>query len=153
MPLDVGVRAPAFTRAAHDGRTVEVGGELPEVLVLYFYPADETMGCTMEACRFRDDYEAFTDAGATVVGVSPDDLDKHRSFADNHRLPFSLLSDADGELRRKYDVRRSLGLIPGRVTYVIDRKGVIQHVFSSQLRAKQHVDEALGVVKRLRSQD
>ncbi len=150
MPLRAGDRAPAFSRTAHDGRTIEVGaGELPSVLVLYFYPADETMGCTMEACRFRDEYEGFSDVGAMVVGVSPDDLDKHRAFAEHHRLPFSLLSDADGELRRKYDVRRSLGLIPGRVTYVIDRSGVIQHAFSSQLRAKQHVDEALAVVRRL----
>jgi peroxiredoxin Q/BCP len=149
VPLRVGDRAPAFTKIAHDGRTVEVGGELPEVLVLYFYPADETLGCTMEACRFRDEYEAFVDAGARVVGVSPDDLDKHRGFAEHHRLPFSLLSDVDGELRRKYDVRRSLGLVPGRVTYVIDRNGVVQHVFSSQLRARQHVQEALVVVRRL----
>lgn len=152
MPLHAGDRAPAFSRTAHDGRAIEVGaGELPSVLVLYFYPADETLGCTMEACRFRDEFEAFVDAGAMVVGVSPDGLDKHREFADHHRLPFSLLSDADGELRRKYDVRRSLGLIPGRVTYVIDRQGVIQHVFSSQLRAKQHVEEALVVVRRLAS--
>ncbi|MCX4243812.1 peroxiredoxin [Paraliomyxa miuraensis] len=150
MSLRVGDRAPAFSRTAHDGKTIELGGELPQVLVLYFYPADETTGCTMEACRFRDDYEAFTDAGAVVVGVSPDGLDSHRRFAEHHRLPFSLLSDGDGELRRKYDVGRTLGLIPGRVTYVIDRKGVIQHVFDSQLRARKHVDEALEVVRRLR---
>lgn len=151
VTLRVGERAPAFSRTAHDGRTVEVGGERPDVLVLYFYPADETLGCTMEACKFRDDYEAFTDAGATVVGVSPDGLDKHRSFAEHHRLPFPLLSDGDGELRRKYDVGRSLGIISGRVTYVIDRKGVIRHVFSSQLRARQHVAEALGVLETLRA--
>src|SRR5690606_13145388 len=140
-------------KTAHDGRTIEVGhgsGERPDVLVLYFYPADETLGCTMEACRFRDDYEAFTEAGAAVVGVSPDALAEHRAFAEHHHLPYALLSVEDGELRRKYDVRRSLGLIPGRVTFVIDREGVIRHVFSSQLRAKQHVAEALAVVKRLR---
>jgi len=152
VTLSAGERAPAFSRTAHDGRTIEVGGgELPEVLVLYFYPADETLGCTMEACRFRDEYETFTDAGATVVGVSPNGLDEHRGFAEHHRLPFPLLSDADGELRRKYDVGRTLGLVSGRVTYVIDRKGVIRHVFSSQLRARKHVDEALAVVKRLRA--
>lgn len=153
MSLRVGDRAPAFTRTAHDGQSIEVGaGARPNVLVLYFYPADETLGCTMEACRFRDEYEDFVEAGATVVGVSPDGPDKHRGFAEHHRLPFPLLSDEDGELRRKYDVRRSLGLIPGRVTYVIDRQGVIRHVFSSQLRAKQHVEEALGVVRRLDAQ-
>lgn len=152
MALRVGERAPAFSRTAHDGRVVEVGGgERAEVLVLYFYPADETLGCTMEACRFRDEYEAFSEAGAEVVGVSPNDLDEHRHFAEHHRLPFALLSDADGELRRKYDVGKSLGLIPGRVTYVIDRQGVIQHAFSSQLRARQHVAEALAVLRRLRA--
>ncbi len=150
MPLSVGDRAPAFRKEAHNGQTVEIGaGPLPSVMVLYFYPADETTGCTMEACRFRDEFTRFTDAGATVVGVSPDSLDKHRKFAEHHRLPFLLLSDKDGELRRKFDVRRSLGLIPGRVTYVIDRAGVIQHMFSSQLRATKHVGEALEVVERL----
>lgn len=152
MPLRVGDRVPAFTATAHDGETIEVGqGELPEVLVLYFYPADETLGCTMEACRFRDEYESFVDAGAKVVGVSPDSLESHRSFAEHHRLPFSLLSDKSGELRRKLGVGKSLGLLPGRVTFVIDRQGVIRHVFNSQLRAKKHVDEALGVVRRLAS--
>jgi peroxiredoxin Q/BCP len=151
VTLRVGDKAPAFSRTSHDGRTIVVAGELPEVLVLYFYPADETLGCTMEACSFRDEYEDFVDAGAMVVGVSPDGLDAHRGFAEHHRLPFPLLSDADGELRRKYDVGHTLGLISGRVTYVIDRKGVIRHVFSSQLRARKHVGEALAVVKRLRS--
>lgn len=151
MPLRVGDRAPAFSRTAHDGSTVEVGDALPEVLVLYFYPADETLGCTMEACRFRDDYEDFLAAGATVVGVSPDGLAKHRDFAEHHRLPFPLLSDDDGVLRRLYDVKRTLGLVSGRVTYVIDREGVIRHVFSSQLRARKHVEEALAVVRTLRA--
>jgi peroxiredoxin Q/BCP len=150
VTLRVGDRAPAFSRTAHDGSTVEVGGALPKALVLYFYPADETLGCTMEACRFRDDYEDFLAAGAMVVGVSPDGLDEHRGFAEHHRLPFPLLSDDDGVLRRLYDVGRTLGIIAGRVTYVIDREGTIRHVFSSQLRARQHVNEALAVVQRLR---
>lgn len=118
-------------------------------MVLYFYPADETYGCTKEACGFRDEYESFVDEGAMVVGVSPDSLESHRRFADHHRLPFSLLSDPDGALRNKYGVGRTLGLIPGRVSFVIDRQGVIRHVFDSQLRARQHVGEALGVVRRL----
>lgn len=150
MTLRAGDRAPAFTAVAHDGETIEVGaGERSEVLVLYFYPADETLGCTMEACRFRDEFESFVDAGAKVVGVSPDSLESHRRFAEHHGLPFSLLSDRGGELRRKYQVGKSLGLVSGRVTFVIDRQGVVQHTFSSQLRAKKHVDEALAVVQRL----
>lgn len=118
-------------------------------MVLYFYPADETYGCTMEACGFRDEYESFVDEGAMVVGVSPDSLESHRRFAEHHRLPFSLLSDPDGALRNKYGVGRTLGLVPGRVSFVIDRQGVIRHVFDSQLRARQHVGKALGVVRRL----
>ncbi|MEX1363498.1 MAG: peroxiredoxin [Nannocystaceae bacterium] len=150
MPLRVGDRVPAFSAPAHNGETVEVGGgELPQVLVLYFYPADETPGCTVEACGFRDEFTEFVDAGAMVVGVSPDSLESHRKFAEHHRLPFLLLSDADGELRRKFAVGRTLGIISARVTFVIDRQGVVQHVFSSQLRAKKHVREALQVVQRL----
>ncbi len=150
MPLRVGDRAPKFSSVAHDGQTIEVGGEpLSEVLVLYFYPADETPVCTVQARGFRDELARFTDAGATVVGVSPDDLDSHRRFAEHHGLPFSLLSDADGELRRKFGVKKTLGLMPGRVTFVIDRGGVVQHVFSSQLRGNKHVTEALAVVARL----
>ena len=150
MPLRVGDRVPAFRATAHAGETVEVGhGELPQVLVLYFYPADETPGCTMEACRFRDHFEAFVDVGARVVGVSPDSLESHRKFAEHHALPFSLLSDRDGELRRKLGVGKTLGLVSSRVTFVIDRQGVVQHVFSSQLRARKHVAEALEVVQRL----
>ncbi len=121
------------------------------MLVLYFYPADETPVCTKQACRFRDEFTRFTGAGATVVGVSQDSLEDHRKFAEHHGLPFSLISDADGELRRLYGVGRSLGLIPGRVTFVIDVHGVVQHTFSSQLRGNKHVDEALRVVDRLRS--
>ncbi len=146
----VGEPAPAFSRPSHTGEVVEVGaGDLPKVMVLYFYPKDETYGCTKEACRFRDEYERFVDAGAVVVGVSPDSLESHRGFAEHHRLPFSLLSDSDGELSRKYGVGRTLGLLPGRVTFVIDGKGVVRHVFDSQLRAKQHVDEALTIVRQI----
>lgn len=128
---------------------MEVGGERDHVTVLYFYPADETPGCTAEACSFRDEYERFTEAGAVVVGVSRDSLDSHRKFAEHHRLPFKLISDADGELRRKYQVKATLGLLPGRVTFVIDKRGSIAHAFSSQLRATKHVQEALAVVQRL----
>lgn len=148
----VGDEAPAFSRPSHDGQTIEIGKEdRPKVMVLYFYPADETYGCTKEACRFRDDYEDFVDAGAVVVGVSPDSLESHRSFAEHHRLPFALLSDADGSLRKLYGVGKTLGMVAGRVSFVIDRQGIVRHVFDSQLRVRQHVDEALGVVRRLAS--
>jgi peroxiredoxin Q/BCP len=118
-------------------------------MVVYFYPKDETAGCTAEACSFRDSYEDFTAAGAEVIGISGDSSSSHEKFASHHRLPFVLLSDPDGTARDAFGVKKTLGLIPGRYTFVVDRKGVIQHGFESQVRVGKHVDEALASVKRL----
>jgi peroxiredoxin Q/BCP len=120
-----------------------------KTVVLYFYPRDETAGCTAEACAFRDSYEVFTQAGAEVIGVSDDTVESHRSFAAHHRLPFHLLSDPGGEVRRRYGVSGFLGLLPGRVTFVIDRQGIVRHVFDSQFKATRHVAEALETIRRL----
>jgi peroxiredoxin Q/BCP len=151
MTLRVGDKAPEIDERTHDGEQIRTGDLLGEkVVVLYFYPKDETPGCTAEACSFRDAYEDFVDAGAIVVGVSADSLGSHEQFARHHRLPFKLISDEDGALRKAYDVPSNLfGLLPGRVTYVIDRKGTIRHVFNSQIQAKRHVKEALDVVRSL----
>ena len=122
----------------------------PRALVIYFYPKDDTPGCTVEACSFRDSHEAFATAGATVVGISEDDAASHEKFKAKHRLPFTLLSDPGGAAARAFGVKKSfLGLLPGRVTFVFDSRGVVQHAFDSQLRASAHVSEALGVVERL----
>lgn len=118
-------------------------------VVVYFYPKDETPGCTAQACGFRDAYSTFKDAGAEVVGISSDDADSHQRFADHHRLPFVLLADTRGEARKAFGVKKTLGILPGRTTFVLDRNGVVQHVFDSQLRPTAHVGEALDVVKRL----
>jgi peroxiredoxin Q/BCP len=115
--------------------------------VLYFYPADNTAGCTAEACSFRDSYEDFTDAGAVVIGVSGDSLESHDKFATKHRLPFTLVSDRDGALRKAFGVKKSLGFIDGRVTYVIDPEGIVRKVFSSQVLATKHVGEALAAIR------
>jgi len=130
---------------------VRLGSLLADrALVVYFYPRDNTPGCTTEACSFRDSHEAFVAAGATVVGISEDDATSHEAFKAKHRLPFTLLSDPGGAAARAFGVGKSfLGLLPGRVTFVFDRNGVVQHVFDSQLRASAHVSEALGVVERL----
>ncbi|MGD8316279.1 MAG: peroxiredoxin [Myxococcales bacterium] len=148
--IQVGDTAPDFTRTTQNGDSITLSqfrGE--KTVVLYFYPKDETPGCTAEACTFRDSFEDFVDAGAVVVGVSQDSVESHQKFAEHHRLPFLLVSDADKSLQKAYGVPKTLGLLPGRVTYVIDREGVVQHVFNSQLNAKKHVQEALDVVKRL----
>ncbi|ATB33683.1 peroxiredoxin [Melittangium boletus] len=152
MAIKVGDEAPDFTFTLKNGSPASLKSlrQQRKAVVLYFYPKDDTPGCTAQACSFRDSYEAFSDAGAEVIGVSSDDSQSHDSFASKHRLPFSLVSDADGSLRKRYGVPRSfLGLMPGRVTYVIDRDGIVQHVFDSQLQATRHISEALDVLKRL----
>ncbi len=148
--VKVGQLAPDFTLAAAGGGTVSLSDFRKREVVLFFYPKDNTPGCTAEACSFRDSFEAFRDAGAEVIGISSDTPESHRRFADRFHLPFLLVSDIDGKVREQYGVPRSFGLIPGRVTYVIDREGVVRHIFSSQFQPARHVAEALSVLKTLR---
>lgn len=142
--VQVGDLAPDFTLPSQTGDRVRLSDLLGrKAIVLFFYPKDDTPGCTAEACAFRDSYEAFTDAGAEVIGVSGDSVGSHRRFAAGHRLPFILLSDADGAVRKRYGAERWLGLLRARVTFVIDRDGVVRHIFESQFAATRHVTEAL----------
>jgi thioredoxin-dependent peroxiredoxin len=148
--IQAGDKAPDFTLPSQTGEPVRLSDRLgAHSVVLYFYPKDETRGCTAEACAFRDSYEVFTEAGAEVIGVSSDSVDKHAGFAGHHELPFTLLSDQGGQVRKSYAVPATLGLLPGRVTYVIDRAGTVRHVFSSQTNIGRHVNDALDVVKKL----
>ncbi len=144
--LKEGDVASDFELPSQSGDQVKLSDYKGQWVVVYFYPADDTPGCTKEACSFRDSYEDFKDAGAAVIGVSGDSIESHVKFAEKHHLPFTLLSDADGTLRQSWGVSKSLGLLPGRVTYVIDPDGVVRKRFSSQLRAKQHKQEALDTI-------
>jgi peroxiredoxin Q/BCP len=149
-PPRVGEPAPDFTLPRADGTPFRLSDAVRRrVVVLYFYPKDETMGCTAEACAFRDQYDVFTEAGAEVVGVSADSSASHQGFAAHHRLPFVLLSDGDGAVRSLYGVGKALGLLDGRMTFVIDTHGVVRHVFSSRLHPTRHVTEALATVRGL----
>jgi peroxiredoxin Q/BCP len=151
--IKVGDSAPQTTLLDQRGTKVSLADLWGRsVVVLYFYPKDDTPGCTAEAKGFRDDYEDFLAAGATVVGVSSDSVESHRQFAAKYRLPFTLLADPNGALRRAFGVPSTLGIIAGRVTYVIDTTGVVRMVFNSQLRAKQHIVEALQTVQQLASE-
>ena len=148
--VDVGTVAPNFALPSQSGQIVSLEDFLgKKPVVLYFYPRDETPGCKREACAFRDDYERFAGLDAEVVGISSDSVESHRRFAENHDLPFTLLSDEGGKVRRLYRVPTTFGLLPGRVTYVIDTDGVVRHVFSSQLAASRHAEEALGALRAL----
>jgi peroxiredoxin Q/BCP len=128
---------------------VQLREHVGKALVVYFYPKDETYGCTAEACSFRDQYEDFVAAGAEVIGVSRDDAGSHKSFKEHHKLPFTLLTDPDGKVADAWGVKKTLGVMPGRVTFVFDKAGVLRHRFDSQLRFGRHVDEALEMVKHL----
>jgi len=146
--LKTGDAMPDTTLTGADG-PVKLRDKIGKPLVVYFYPADETYGCTKEACRFRDQYEDFVGAGADVIGISRDDADSHAKFRDHHHLPFTLLSDPGGKVAATWGVKTTLG-IPGRVTFVFDKSGVVRHRFDSALRFGKHVDEALAMVKSLR---
>ncbi len=146
MTIANGAQAPDFELPSAGG-PIRLSDHRGSWVVLYFYPADNTAGCTAEACSFRDNYEDFTDAGAVVIGVSGDSVTSHEGFAAKHRLPFTLVSDTDGTARAAYGVKKSLGLFDGRVTFVIDPEGVVRMVFSSQIRVKDHVSKALEVIR------
>jgi len=150
MSIQVGYVALDFTTKTHAGQQVSLAKfRGRKVVVLYFYPKDESAVCTKEACSFPDAYEDFVQAGAVVIGVSSDSVESHQAFASGHRLPFILLADTDGSLREAYGVPRSLGILPGRVTYVIDKEGVVRHIFSAQFSAARHVAAALSMVRQL----
>jgi peroxiredoxin Q/BCP len=151
MALLVGSRAPDFALRSQRGELVRLSEVTRDrFVVLYFYPRDETPGCTVEACSFRDSYTLFRDAGAEVIGISTDPVERHEAFAKNHELGFILLSDPDGSVRRQFEVADTIPfLIPGRETFVIDRQGIIRHRFSTQLRPAAHVREALAIVEKL----
>ncbi len=150
MEVKVGDKAPDFTLPSQMGDNVTLSEFLgKKAVVLYFYPKDESAGCTREACLFRDSYDVFTDLGAEVLGVSSQSVESHKSFATHHGLPFLLLSDADGKVRQLYGVPATMGVIPGRMTFVIDKKGVVRHVFSSQFQPEKHIEEALKILREL----
>jgi len=143
LVVKVGDKAPDFTLPSQMGDDVTLSEFIGKKnIVLYFYPKDETTGCTKEACTFRDNYEELTKLGAEVLGVSGQSVESHKSFASHHGLPFVLLSDEGNKVRELYGVPSSMGIIPGRVTYIIDKKGIVRHIFNSQTRAQRHVEEA-----------
>ena len=143
----VGAKAPTFALPSQSGATVKLEDFLGKPVVLFFYPKDNTLGCTKEVCAFRDSFEAFGNLDAEVIGISSDSVESHRAFANKYVLPFALLSDEGGKVRKLYGVPNTLGLFPGRVTYVVDEEGVVRHIFSSQLGVERHVQEAIEALR------
>jgi peroxiredoxin Q/BCP len=154
-PLVVGDRLPVFSLPDQNGQIVNIDsfvGQFP--IVIYFYPKDDTPGCTAEACSFRDQFEDFQEMGAMVFGISADSPDSHAKFKEKYKLPYTLLSDQDKKIQKLFGVKKNfLGLIDGRVTYIVDIGGVIRHIFSSQLQPKKHITEALGILAKIKAGD
>lgn len=148
--IRVGEPAPDFELASSGGKLVRLSEfKGRKNVVLFFYPKDDSPGCTVEACTFRDRFQDFADAGAELIGISSDSVESHASFAGKHRLPMTLLSDAGARVRRAFGVRATLGILPGRATFIVDKAGVVRHVFNSQLRVKRHVEESLEILRTL----
>ncbi len=146
-----GDRITAFALPDQNGEEVCIDDYIGrQPLVIYFYPKDETPGCTKEACSFRDSMKDFEDLNAKVIGISADSVASHKAFAENHNLNFTLLSDPDKKIRKLLNVPSDVfGFLDGRVTYVVDKEGIIRHIFKSQLNATRHVEEAKKVLKEI----
>ena len=151
--VNVGDIAPDFELIKPDGSVFSLKDQLQDKnVVLYFYPKDNTPGCTKQACEFRDQYEVFKEQNAEVVGISSDSSESHDDFERSHRLPFVLLSDKDNKVRNLFGVPRKFGIIPGRVTYVIDKNGIVRYIFNSMTKPLEHVKNALEVLKSIEKQ-
>ena len=147
--LQVNDKAPLFEAPTDSGERFSLSEQIGKTnVVLYFYPKDFTTGCTKESCAFGDNWEKILSLGAIVVGVSSDSVESHRAFKQEHMLPFTLVSDQKHEIRKMYGVEGRF-LLPPRVTFVIDRQGVIRDIFSSQLSMSKHIDNSLRVLEQI----
>jgi len=150
--LDIGEEAPDFELVDQDGATVRLSDlRGKRNAVLFFYPKDNTLVCTLEVCAFRDAHMELLAQEAEVIGISADPVDSHKQVTQRWRLPYQLLTDADGAVRKAYQVGRTLGLFPGRVTYIIDKAGRVRGSINDPLRAKQHVQEAMKALNAQRT--
>jgi peroxiredoxin Q/BCP len=148
--LNIGEKAPDFKLNTAAGKSFSLYNALEKNnIVLYFYPKNDTRGCTAQACSFRDQYEVFREHNAEVVGISSDDEASHQLFSAKHNLPFTLVSDVSGKVRKLYRVPRTLGIVPGRVTYLIDKNGVVRYAFNAQLKPLEHVKSTLEILETL----
>ena len=152
MKVVEGSKVPAFELKNQYGELFSLDSVIGKKnLVIYFYPKDDTPGCTKEACSFRDQFAVFADADAMIIGISAQSVESHLAFAEKHRLNYLLLSDTDNKVRKLFGVPSNLfGLIPGRVTYIVNKKGEVVYIFNSQMDAEKHVDEALRILHAMK---
>lgn len=146
--LEIGNRAPDFTLPSSNGEKISLSQFLgKKKVVIFFYPMDESPVCSREAEAFKNKYKAFKELDAEVLGISSQSVESHKSFIKHHNLPYFLLSDLDNDVRKLYGVSSTLGIVPKRVTFVIDKEGNINYIFSSQLQPAKHAEQALLALK------
>ena len=152
--VKVGSIVPHFTLPDQHGQAFDINSVLGKKnLVIYFYPKNNTLGCTKEACSFRDQYEDFKKAGAEIIGISSDGVESHKNFASKNRLNFTLLSDKKRTVRKLFSVPANFfGMIEGRATYVVNKSGKIIYIFNSQWQVRKHIKEALQALENSRDQ-
>jgi peroxiredoxin Q/BCP len=150
--IEVGSKIPAFSQKDQNGNQFDISSVIgKKKLVIYFYPKDDSPGCTKEACYFRDQFDVFNQADALIIGISGQSVESHKTFADKYRLTYTLLSDEGNKIRRLFGVPTNFfGLLPGRVTYIVNREGEVVYIFNSQLKTLEHVDEALRILKEMK---
>lgn len=149
MEIKIGSTIPNIVLHNQNGEIFDLKKETAgKNVVLYFYPKDETPGCTAQACAFRDQFEDFTDAEAVVIGISGQSVESHKAFAEKHHLTFTLLADEGNKIRKQFGVPANFfGLLPGRVTYVINKTGKVVYIFNSQTNISGHIKQSLKILK------
>lgn len=149
--INIGEKVPVFGLKNQNNEDFSIAkfvGKKP--MVIFFYPKDFTPGCVKEVCAFRDQYQDFQDKGVEVIGISSDGHKSHEKFAKKHNLPFTLLSDVKGKIRKQFGVPSSLfGLLPGRMTFVVDNNGQVVMRFNNQFGAEKHIEESLKALNKL----
>jgi len=155
MGLQAGDKCPSFSLPDQRGTVISIDALIgKKLLVIYFYPKDETSGCTREACTFRDNYAIFEELGCEVIGISSDSIEAHERFAANHRLNFTLLADTEKKVRKLFGVPNNLfGLISGRVTYIVDKSGIIRSVHNSLTDPESHIRKSLEIIQQLKNDE
>lgn len=147
--LSIGEIAPEFKAVDQNGQEVRLADFLGKKnVVLFFYPKDETPGCTAEVCSFRDHYEQFSNLDTVIIGVNQASVATHKSFAERHALNFSILHDEGNAIRKAYRVPNTLFILPGRVTYVIDKQGKIAAAINDMFNAERHIKETLAFLNK-----
>ena len=152
MSIKIGDKCPDFSLLDQFGENIVIKDLIGNKnIIIYFYPKDNTWGCTKQACSFRDSFQDFVDLDCEVIGISSDSTQSHKSFAEKFNLNFKILSDSTDKVRNLFGVPKSIfGLLKGRVTYIIDKNGIVVWIFNSQLNSTAHISKAIDFVKSLK---